>query len=199
MNSNKTIKFLNFSRSTTLMFVSFFIRGHLKHSKNSNSKFIRDALPSVYLWHSAKPLFAECQIKYTRQKNLAKKNLKIPNGPKKSPKFHVKQSMLSIIYKKVLNSNNNSIVNLTPNLIGSFSTLWFFFEDVSICKHVHDKVCKTSSNFSHNLHIWYYDILPNLIIFRPCLLFFKFLKNSKMGCLPSAHPLKLGKHLFAEC
>ena len=80
--------------------MSFFVRGHFKYSKNSNSKFIRDALPSVYLWHSAKPLFAECQIKYTRQKNLAKKNLKIPNGPKKLPKFHVKQSMLSIAYTK---------------------------------------------------------------------------------------------------
>ena len=61
------------------------------------------------------------------------------------------------------------------------------------------KVCETSSTFSHNLHIWYYDILPNLIIFRLCLLFLKFLENSEMGCLPSAHPLALGKHLFAEC
>ena len=61
------------------------------------------------------------------------------------------------------------------------------------------KVCETSSTFSHNLHIWYYDILPNLIIFRLCLLFLNFLENSEMGCLPSAHPLALGKHLFAEC
>ena len=61
------------------------------------------------------------------------------------------------------------------------------------------KVCETSSTFSHNLHIWYYDILPNLIIFKLCLLFLKFLENSEMGCLPSAHPLALGKHLFAEC
>ena len=61
------------------------------------------------------------------------------------------------------------------------------------------KVCETSSTFSHNLHIWYYDILPNLIIFRLCLLFLKFLENSEMGCLLSAHPLALGKHLFAEC
>ena len=159
--------------------MSFFIRGHLKHFKNSNSKFIREVLPSAFLWHSAK--------------KSSKKNLKIPNGPEKSPKFHVKQSMLSIVYKKVLNSKNNSTINLTTNLIGSFLTLWFFFEDVSIYKHVRDKVCKTSSIFSHNLHIWYYDILPNLIIFRPCLLFFKFFKNSKMGCLPSAHPLTLGK------
>ena len=101
--------------------------------------------------------------------------------------------------QKVLNSNNNSTINLTPNFIGSFSTLWFFFGDVSVCKHVRDKVCETSSTFSHNLHIWYYDILPNLIIFKLCLLFLKFLENSEMRCLPSAHPLALGKHLFAEC
>ena len=104
-----------------------------------------------------------------------------------------------LFIQKVLNSNNNSTINLTPNLIGSFLTLWFFFEDVSIYKHLRDKVCKTSSIVSHNLHIWYYDILPNLIIFRLCLLFLKFLKNSEMGCLPSAHLLTLGKQLFAEC
>ena len=104
-----------------------------------------------------------------------------------------------LFIQKVLNSNNNSTINLTPNLIGSFSTLWFFFGDVSICKHVRDKVCKISSIFSHNLNIWCYDILPNLIIFRLCLLFLNFLENSEMGCLPSAHPLALGKHLFAEC
>ena len=104
-----------------------------------------------------------------------------------------------LFIQKVLNSNNNSTINLTPNLIGSFSTLWFFFGDVSICMHVRDKVCKTSSIFFHNLHIWYYDILPNLIIFRLYLLFLKFLKNSILGCLPSAHPSTLGKQLFAEC
>ena len=41
------------------------------------------------------------------------------------------------------------------------------------------KVCETSSTFSHNLHIWYYDILPNLIIFRLCLLFLNFFKKFK--------------------
>ena len=101
--------------------------------------------------------------------------------------------------QKILNSNNNSTINSTQNHIGSFSTLWFFFGDVLVCKHVRDKVCETCSIFFHNLHIWYYDILPNLIIFRLCLLFLKFLENSEMGCLPSAHPLALGKHLFAEC
>ena len=101
--------------------------------------------------------------------------------------------------QKVLNSNNNSTINLTPILIGSFSTLWFFSEMYRFVSTYMTKVCETSSTFSHNLHIWYYDILPNLIIFRLCLLFLKFLENSEMGCLPSAHPLALGKHLFAEC
>ena len=102
--------------------------------------------------------------------------------------------------QKVLNSNNNSTINLTPILIGSFSTLWFFFGDVSVCKHVHDKSVRNLLNFfSQPTYIWYYDIFPNLIIFRLCLLFLKFLENSEMGCLPSAHPLALGKHLFAEC
>ena len=69
----------------------------------------REALPSANKIHSAK--------------KLSKKILKIPNGPEKSPKIHVKQSMLSIAYTKSLNSNDNSTLNLTPNLIGSFSTL----------------------------------------------------------------------------
>ena len=46
----------------------------------------REALPSANKIHSAK--------------KLSKKNLKIPNGPEKSLKFHVKQSMLSIVYTK---------------------------------------------------------------------------------------------------
>ena len=49
--------------------------------------------------------------------------------------------------QKVLNSNNNSTINFTPNLIGSFSTLCFFFGDVSVCKHVRDKSVRNLLNF----------------------------------------------------
>ena len=43
-----------------------------------------------------------CRVpnKIHSSKKLSKKNLKIPNGPEKSPKIHVKQSMLSIAYTK---------------------------------------------------------------------------------------------------
>ena len=37
--------------------------------------------------------------------------------------------------QKVLKTNPNWIVALTPNLIESFSTLRFFFLDTSVCKH----------------------------------------------------------------
>ena len=51
--------------------------------------------------------------------------------------------------QKVLKSNPNSIVTLTPNLIKSFSTLWFFFWDTSFCK----------------LHTWH--VVQNLFHFLP--------------------------------
>ena len=51
--------------------------------------------------------------------------------------------------QKVLKTNPNSTVTLTPNLTESFSTLWFFFWDTSVCKH----------------HTW--QIIWNLLKFLP--------------------------------
>ena len=39
---------------------------------------------------------------------------------------------------------------------------------------VHDRLCKTLLIFYHSLHIWYHEILTNLMIFRLCLLFLEF-------------------------
>jgi len=47
-----------------------------------------------------KASFCRVLIKYTRQKKISKKILKIPNELENLPKFHVKQSMLSIAYTK---------------------------------------------------------------------------------------------------
>ena len=74
--------------------------------------------------------------------------------------------------KKVLKSNPNLIISLTPNLTKSFSTLWFFFWDTSFCKHHTWHIVRNLLNFFHNLHIWYHEILTNLMMFRLCLLFY---------------------------
>ena len=66
------------------------------------------------------------------------------------------------------------MVTFIQNLTASFTTLWFFLADVSICKHRTWKNFKIHSNFYHSLRIWYHEILPNLIIFRLRLLFLEF-------------------------
>ena len=43
--------------------------------------------------------------------------------------------MFRIAYTKSFEVNPNLIVSLTPNLTESFSTLWFFFWDILVCKH----------------------------------------------------------------
>jgi len=77
----------------------------------------------VYFYGTRQSLFLPSANKIHSAKKLSKKNLKIPNGLEKLPKFHVKQSMLSIAYTKSFELKNNSTINLTPILIGSFSTL----------------------------------------------------------------------------
>lgn len=55
--------------------------------------------------------------------------------PKKLPKFYMKQVMLSIAYRNSFKAKSKFIITITPNLIVSFSTIWFFFSDVPACKH----------------------------------------------------------------
>ena len=84
--------------------------------------------------------------------------------------------------QKVLKSNPNSTVTLTPNLTESFSTLRFFFWDTSVVNIVRDRLCETFSIFYHGLHVWYHEILTNLIIFKLCLLLLEF-KSRTATCL----------------
>ena len=126
-------------------------------------------------------LFAVCHQGNTRQTFLYQWKFykctwytKIIKWFQKLPNFYMRQFILSIGYRKILKSNPNSIVTFTPNLIAYFSTLWFFFADVSICKHWLWQNCQTHSSFYHNLHIWYHEILTNLIIFILYLIFLEF-------------------------
>ena len=80
--------------------------------------------------------------------------------------------------QKVLKSNLNLIVTLTPNLTESFSTLRFFFWDTSLCKYHTWQIIWNLLNFYHGLHVWYHEILTNLMIFRLRLLFLEFKNHS---------------------
>ena len=72
-----------------------------------------------------------------------------------------------------MKSNPNSIVSLTPNLTESFSTLRFFFSNTLFCKHHTWHIVWNLLNFFyHSLHVWYHEILTNLMIFRLRLLFY---------------------------
>ena len=57
------------------------------------------------------------------------------------------QSMFSIAYTKSFEVKPNSIITLTPNLTESFSTLWFFFWDILVCKHCTWHIVRNILNF----------------------------------------------------
>ena len=80
--------------------------------------------------------------------------------------------VLYCLYKKVLKSNPNSIVSLTPNLTEYFSTLRLSSKILHFVNIIHDILSKTFSIFYHSLHVWYHEILTNLMIFILCLLFY---------------------------
>ena len=70
------------------------------------------------------------------------------------------------------------------------SSLWLqILQNPSQCYHssceilrfvniVHDILCETFSIFYHSLHVWYHEILTNLMIFRHRLLFLEFKNHS---------------------
>ena len=77
-----------------------------------------------------------------------------------------------------MKSNLNSTVTLTPNLTGSLSTLRFFFGDASVCKGRTWQIVRNLLKIFHSIHVWYHEILTNLVIFRLRLLFLEFKNHS---------------------
>ena len=76
--------------------------------------------------------------------------------------------------QKVLKSNLNSIVTLTQKLNESCTILLNFFGVLRFVINICHNFCKTFSIFYHNHHMWYHDIMTNLVIFRVHLLFIEF-------------------------
>ena len=76
--------------------------------------------------------------------------------------------------QKVLKSNLNSIVTLTQKLNESCTILLNFFGILCFVINIRHNFCKTFSIFYHNLHIWYHDIMTNIMIFIAHLLFIEF-------------------------
>ena len=76
--------------------------------------------------------------------------------------------------QKVLKSNLNSIVTLPQKLNESCSILLNFFGVLRFVINIRHNFCKTFSIFCHNLHMWYHDIMTNLMIFRVHLFFIEF-------------------------
>ena len=102
---------------------------------------------------------------------IALDTLKVSNGSKKLPKFYTKWFILSIGYRKNFEVKHkfDRRFHFKPNriLLNSLILLRGCFH----CKHRTWQNCETHSNFYHNLHIWYHEILTNLIIFRLQLFF----------------------------
>ena len=51
-------------------------------------------------------------------------------------------------------------------------------EILRVVNIIHDILCETFSIFYQSLHVWYHEILTNLMIFRLCLLFLEFKNHS---------------------
>ena len=76
--------------------------------------------------------------------------------------------------QKVLKSNpiwSSLWLQILPNPSQRYDSSWEILQVVNI---IHDILCETFSIFYHSLHIWYHEILTNLMIFRLCLLFLEF-------------------------
>ena len=69
------------------------------------------------------------------------------------------------------------------------------YEILQVVNIIHDILCETFSIFYHSLHIWYHEILINLMIFRLRLLFLEF-KNHSATRLWSCSWTRCSKFLF---
>ena len=77
--------------------------------------------------------------------------------------------------QKVLKSNpiqSSLWLQILPNPSQRYDSSCEILRVVDI---IHDILCKTFSIFYHSLHVWYHEILTNLMIFRLC--FFLEFKN----------------------
>ena len=86
------------------------------------------------------------------------------------------QSMLTIAYIKsfeVKPQFDHHWLQILPNPSQCYDSSSEILQFVNI---VHDRLCETFSIYYHSLHVWYPEILTNLMIFRLCL-FFKNLKT----------------------
>ena len=78
--------------------------------------------------------------------SIALNKLKLSNRSKKLPKLHINQSMFSTAYtKKVLKSNTNLTVTLTPNHSQHYDSSSEILRFINI---VRDRLCKTLSIFT---------------------------------------------------
>ena len=89
-------------------------------------------------------------------------------------------------------SKNHTFLVVLPNLSQRYDSSSEILRFVNI---VHDRLCETFSNFYHSLHLWYHEILTNLMIFRVCLLFLEF-KNHFATRLWSCFLIRCSKFLY---
>ena len=109
---------------------------------------------------------------------IALNKLKLSNESKKLPKLHMNQSMSSSAYTKSFevkpqfdhhfDSKSYRILLNTTILLLRYFGLYIPY----------DRLSKSFSFFNHYLHIWYHDILTNLMFFRLHLLFLLFKYHS---------------------
>ena len=80
--------------------------------------------------------------------------------------------------QKVLKSNpirSSFWLQILPNPSQRYNSSCEILRVINI---IDDILCKTFSIFYHSLHVWYHEILTNLMIFRLCLLFLEFKNHS---------------------
>ena len=108
-----------------------------------------------------------------------KKKLKLSNGFKKITKILTETiHHVYCLYKKFWSENliRSSLwlkILSNPSHVYGISS-----EMLSFVSNVRDNFYETCSIFYHSLHVWYHDILTNLIIFRLRLIFIEFKNNA---------------------
>ena len=89
-------------------------------------------------------------------------------------------------------SKNHTFLVVLPNLSQRYDSSSEILRFVNI---VHDRFVQNLFNFYHSLHVWYHEILINLMIFGLRLLFLEF-KNHSVTCSWSCFWIRCSKFLF---
>ena len=106
--------------------------------------------------------------------NIEVKKDILSNGLKKWRKINMKQPIMTVAYIKSFELKSQFDRHFESKAYESCTILLNFFEVFYFVTNIRHNFCKTVSIFYHSIHIWYYDIMTNHMIFGVHLHFIEF-------------------------